>query len=308
MLLAVQYWDHSTYEANKCHGPFVAEWGCCCAPWHPSILGHEIRSAHYSFFWLMIYQDSIRAILTGISTEEVPFVSNITTGHTLVELKDKLFKHYHHARRFPAKAIFPSNIPENVQCLTSYEPIMDQTSNLANWVIDNKGPNTKYFVREIFENLHRTEIIVHARASGYKDFKYGFYGNNDSKPLSIKIDVKSLGTTQICVPPPVGNFDQDLAIHPFWKFNAKIYLRTGVADWEKLSPFKEDINGTFIRDPNGIIFDHQVEHSKLLTYNNESDVNQVCLALKDHLPVGRHVLSIVATTADNIFISTLLIP
>ena len=268
----------------------------------------------------MIYQDAIRAILTGISAEkqpftrdisaeEQPFVSNITTtGHTLQELKDKLFKHYHHARKFPEKPIFPSNIPENVQCLTSYEPIIDQTSNLANWVIDNKGPNTKYFVRDIFENLHRTEIVVHARAGGYKDFKYGFYGNNDSKPLSIKIDVKALGTTQICVPPPVGNFDQNLAIHPFWRFNAKIYLRTGVADWDKLSPFKEDINGTFIPDPNGKIFDHQVEHSKLLSYNNVSDVNQVCLALKDHIPIGRHVLSIVATTADNIFISTLLIP
>ena len=67
------------------------------------------------------------------------------------------------------------------------------------------------------------------------------------------------------------------------------------------------ISVTAAPDPNGKIFDHQVEHSKLLSYNNVSDVNQVCLALKDHIPIGRHVLSIVATTADNIFISTLLI-
>ena len=267
----------------------------------------------------MIYQDAIRAILTGISAEkqpftrdisaeEQPFVSNITTtGHTLQELKDKLFKHYHHARKFPEKPIFPSNIPENVQCLTSYEPIMDQTSNLANWVVDNNGPNEKYFIRDIFENLHRTEIVIDARASGYKDFKYGFYGNNDSKPLSIKINVKAVGTTQICVPPIMGNEDPETSLKPFWLFGAEIYLRTHVADWEELSPFKEDSNGNFVRDKNGKIFDHQVEHSKLLSYN-ESDVYQVCLALKDPIPIGRHVLSIVATTMDKIFISTLLIP
>ena len=307
MLLAVQYWRHSTYGANKCYGPFIAKWGCCGVSWHPSILGHEIRSAHYSFFWLMIYQDAIRGIMAEMSNEKQLHSFTAKIGPTLEELRDKIIRNNRRERKIPAKAIFPSNIPENVQCLTSYEPIMDQTSNLANWVVDNNGPNEKYFIRDIFENLHRTEIVIDARASGYKDFKYGFYGNNDSKPLSIKIDVKAVGTTQICVPPIMGNEDPETSLKPFWLFGAEIYLRTHVADWEELSPFKEDSNGNFVRDTNGKIFDHQVEHSKLLSYN-ESDVYQVCLALKDPIPIGRHVLSIVAKTLDKIFISTLLIP
>ena len=255
----------------------------------------------------MIYQDAIRTILASMRKKELSIPFNATEGHTLEELKDKLIRNKHRERKFPVKAIFPSTLPENVQCLTSYEPITDQKSNLINWVVDNNGPNEKYFLRDIFENLHDTEIVIHARANGYKDYKYGFYGNHDSKPLSIKIDVKAIGTTRICVPPIMGNEDPETSLKPFWLFNAKIYLRTDVADWGKLSPFKEDINGKFIRNPKGKIFDHQVEHSKLLSYNI-SDAFEVCLALKDQIPIGRHVLSIVATTADNIFISTLLIP
>ena len=305
-LLAAQYWRHSTYDGNKCHGPFVATWECCSLHWHPSILGHEIRSAHYSFFLLMIYQDAIRAILTAVEKKEESFTSSVTTGYTFEELRDKIYNHYHRKRKYPSEALFPSNIPQDVQCLTSYEPIMDQKANLVHWVVDNNSPNAEYFVKDIFENLYNKSIVILARLSGYKDFKYGYYGNMNSKPLSIKINVKAAGTTQICIPPPLSNKYPSL-IKPFWMVDAKIYLKTNVANWDNLSLFTDGANGTLVRNVTGEIFSHQIEHSKLLSYNL-SDVKDVCLALREEIPIGRHVLSIMATTTDNIFVSTLLIP
>jgi hypothetical protein len=56
-------WSHSHYEAYKCHGPYVKNWACCSASWHPSLLGHELRAAHYSYFWLLIFKDALNGLL-----------------------------------------------------------------------------------------------------------------------------------------------------------------------------------------------------------------------------------------------------
>ena len=50
---------HSGHEKYKCLGPYVSKWGCCSASWHPSLLGHELRAAHYSFVWLQILINAI---------------------------------------------------------------------------------------------------------------------------------------------------------------------------------------------------------------------------------------------------------
>lgn len=45
--------------AYKCLGPYIPDWGCCSAPWHPSLKGHELRAGHHALLWLFILHDAV---------------------------------------------------------------------------------------------------------------------------------------------------------------------------------------------------------------------------------------------------------
>jgi hypothetical protein len=60
---------HTSHEQYKCRGPYVSKWGCCSASWHPSLLGHELRAAHYSFFWLLVLNSAISDLQEKIKVE-----------------------------------------------------------------------------------------------------------------------------------------------------------------------------------------------------------------------------------------------
>lgn len=48
-------------------GPYVKDWferdGKGILPWHPSRLGHELRAAHYAYFWTLIFKDALDSML-----------------------------------------------------------------------------------------------------------------------------------------------------------------------------------------------------------------------------------------------------
>ena len=46
----LQFFDHYHYEKYKCLGPYVADWGCCSASWHPSLLGIMVYTEFNNVF------------------------------------------------------------------------------------------------------------------------------------------------------------------------------------------------------------------------------------------------------------------
>ena len=47
----IQLFQHSSHEGYKCMGPYVKEWQCCSASWHPSLLGsHFFISSYFTFY------------------------------------------------------------------------------------------------------------------------------------------------------------------------------------------------------------------------------------------------------------------
>jgi hypothetical protein len=55
----IQTFWHQDHEMYKCLGPYIPDWGCCSAPWHPSLQGHELRAAHHALLWLLVLYDSV---------------------------------------------------------------------------------------------------------------------------------------------------------------------------------------------------------------------------------------------------------
>lgn len=156
-------------------------------------LRHELRASHYSFFWLLIYKDAINSILNNpVPLEEV---SALVLKHIDSE-----------AKHLPIKAIFKSSIgsefTDNIQCFTSFQPVFDTSANLFSLIVPAPaGDSRPPFKSDIFENFMEPQIIVKAKSRGYLDYKIVLFGNNQSNPLSFKINVKNEGYGFLCSPP-----------------------------------------------------------------------------------------------------------
>ena len=277
----------------------MSTWGCCSASWHPSILGHELRASHYSFFWLGVYKDALESILTNLKKEE-----SVSTQLSIV------LKHTHHERKHTQdKALYPSSFSDDIQCITAFHPIANKDSDLELSVINN-NVDKKAFKKDVFESLMDANIVAHAMAAGYKDFKYMFYGNSDSKPLSIKVHIKKTGVVFICQPPGVWGRNPD-KFKNLWNSGVKAYLTSNVDNFHTLE--KMYFNGTVLNEKssgNSHIFDFKPEKSKELKLLNDkpNDSQSVCSYFTETFPTGYHVLTLVPADSNNIMISTLLLP
>jgi hypothetical protein len=185
----VQVWDHTRYEKYKCHGPYLKSWQCCSASWHPSLLGHEIRAAHYSYFWLLIYKEALQAVKKKLTEEK-----NIKLAI------QKLQKHRELKYILPPEVMYKTDFSDNMQCLTTFMPRADPDSDFLQFIIKN-GDERPPFKREIIENFMDEGIVKKATKQGYKDFKYMMYGNIESSPLSLTINVAKAGIAFMCSPP-----------------------------------------------------------------------------------------------------------
>eukprot|EP00602_Paraphysomonas_sp_CaronLab_P001966 CAMPEP_0185021022 /NCGR_PEP_ID=MMETSP1103-20130426/3684_1 /TAXON_ID=36769 /ORGANISM="Paraphysomonas bandaiensis, Strain Caron Lab Isolate" /LENGTH=466 /DNA_ID=CAMNT_0027552295 /DNA_START=242 /DNA_END=1639 /DNA_ORIENTATION=+ len=220
----IQVWNHGHYEEYKCHGPYIPDWGCCSAPWHPSKLGHELRAAHFSFFWLLIFKDAINTILSHSD-------QNLEGFQALVEKHIKAEVHH-----IPPAPIYPS--PYNgVQCYTSFQPRANDDFSLEGLVLRNND-GSKGFELAIFEMLTDPNIIKKAKSQGYRDFKYMLYGNKESGPLSLSAKVTAPGNSFICQPP--GNWGKvPKGFKNFWECDTEFYLTENVKDKDSFSFKKE---------------------------------------------------------------------
>lgn len=293
----VQLWDHTSYASYKCTGPYIAEWhNSGVASWHPSKLGHELRAAHYAYFWLLILQDAVVDLKNNLTGSAAKSIIAVTAGvKKHIELERK---------HIPPKPVYAGafyTYPDSMQCLTTYEPKHDPDADLRRWVVGGlAGQGTaggKAWTPKIFEEMTDPGIIAKARSRGYRDFKHMLYGNKNSAPLSIKINIgKAMsGTGFLCQPP--GNWGKlPRGFKNFWEVGTEVYLTADTKDPTTEQPFEFSPSGP---------------RTTKLAYTNRrpKDTQTICVDFAPfQFPAGQHILTIVAKAEENIMISTLLLP
>ena len=218
VVTGIQLWDHTSYQDYKCLGPYIKEWqNPGVASWHPSALGHELRAAHYAYFWLLILKDAVIELQKNLTTSSFAAVYAAVKKHERRE-----------TGHVPAKPIYASDFSDNMQCLTTFEPRHDPLARLTDYVIPS-GDDRPPFKSSIFEELTEPRIINKARERGYKDFKHMLFGDKDSSPLSVRIRVQASGTAFLCQPP--GNWGKlPSGFKNFWEAGTKVYLTRNLPD------------------------------------------------------------------------------
>ena len=274
----VQTFTHDQYENYKCYGPYNADWGCCAASWHPSIKGHELRADHHAYFWLLVFRDALTKL------------SKIENLEKTLQVVSKHIKSEH--KHIPAQPIHKSPFNNGLTCYTTFLPIRDESLSLYNLVLpqaSSSNNNKKQFQSEIMENFVKKEIIEKAKAQGYLDFKRTLYGNNESLPLSLKLEVIHEGIVHICEPPGTWGKLPDGFTNFYKNFASKAFLTTDITTYDN---FKFDV--------------HKSREIKIIDLNKGSQYP--CAELEGKLTPGKYVLTIVPMVTDSIMISYLIIP
>lgn len=282
---AIQVFDHNHYASYKCKGPYVAGWGCCSASWHPSLLGHELRAAHYSYFWLHIYRDALISIAQR--SESLEELLKLSESHMIKQQDKKLLP----------EVIHKLNFTDGMRCFTSFRPIHDPSLDLATLIVasdlSNRNITTKggplSFQREVMEKFGSPDSLEKAKQRGYLDYKYCYYGDKKSRPWSIKLQVKSPGKVIVCQPPGVWG-RMPSGFQDFWSAGTIFHLTKDVSLNEQ-SSWRFD-SGMAVQ----------------LKYHHIADKMPLCVATANDVATGDHILTIEATSTSKIMISFVLIP
>ena len=284
----IQVWNHRHYEVYKCRGPYIPDWGCCSASWHPSLKGHELRAAHHSFYWLIILKEALINIQNKLLNDKIDL------NQQLLEIDLHIEKEINHV---PSAPMYESYYSNNMQCYTTFEPRFWDKGDLRSYVISS-GDNKQKWSDKIIESIQQQNIIDKAKKTGYTDFKYMLYGNKENTPLSLKITIEkdNKGTFFLCEPP--GNWGKlPGGFTTLWDEGAtEVYITLNV-----------DEN---ITNNDKFNFDNGKKSSKL-TYTNRkpTDSQIICVDFAPYnLPKGHHVITIVPKKDENIMISMLILP
>ena len=295
-LVSVQLWDHSLYEVYKCQGPYVSDWQGRNAKWHPSVNGHKLRAAHHSFFWLVALSNAITSLLN----DQPKNIENMSEKDekTVDEIDLPL-------------PLVVSNISDNIQCFTNYEPRTERQNSLhaiivggraiQDFTIDltstrrhsDKGTSTDSigWHTELYEALVAKKNIPMISKMGHLDFKVVMYGNAASGPLSFLITTRhSDGNIFICEAPGIWGKMMNGYTH-LYESSLEVFV-TNVS--------KDNIDTS-------VSFNFRQEHAIKMEYSH-SKVDELCIQLLHKLPLGRYVLTIIPRSNKRVTIATLLIP
>lgn len=280
----IQLWNHEYYAPYKCMGPYIPNWGEGAASWHPSVPGHEIRAAHFSYFWLLIYKDAIETII-----EELAGTASTTESLTVLHAKelkhiDQEHKYVPHSPVHTMGAPFPP-ISDKLRCYTTFDPVADLSLKLDTLVIPS-GTNKPAFTHANIDEVDHAGTIQQARQRGYKDYKVVYHGNNENDPLSLKIKIVNEGNIWMCGPAGVwGKFPN--GYQQFWEVNTEFYL----------SPSSSNF-----------VFDK--EKAKLFKYvhRKPDDTQTICVDFTEPIKPGDYVLTVVPVSEKKIMIAYILLP
>lgn len=280
----IQLWLHNHYEPYKCRGPYIADWGCCSASWHPSKLGHELRASQFSFFWALIFKDALNELLESVKK-----------GDSLIDVMAKIEKKQHSEVKYmPTLPIFNSepSFEDHLSCYTTFQPLGDPSLDLQKLVVKNGGFGKGFTFHNIDEVEHK-DTIKRARERGYKDFKTILSGNKEDGPLSLKIKVNKRGTGFLCEPAGVwGHFPKGYT--SFWKTGTKIYIN-------------ENINAEEA-DAGNFVFNADKAKEVLYTNQNPKDSQTICVNFDEKLTPGTHVLTIAPASDQKVMVAYLVLP
>jgi len=285
--VGIQVWNHRHYEAYKCNGPYIPDWGCCSASWHPSIKGHELRAAHHSFFWLTILKVAILEIK-----------EKMASGHSLQAQYKTISLHIHkEGNHMPKEPLNPAPyFSDNMQCLTTFQPRAWDKGDLRKYIVSS-GDGKPAWKENIFEELTDPKIISKAKATGYSDFKFMLHGNADNTNLSLKLTFANdqlKGTFMMCEPP--GNWGKlPAGFTTLWEGLTEVYITLNVDQ--------------AVLDSDTFKFDTSKATKLSYTNRNPKDSQVVCVDFSPYmLPKGTHVLTVVPKSSSRVMISTLVLP
>ena len=274
----MQFFTHSGYEKYKCKGPYIDEWGCCSASWHPSHTGHALRAAHHAYTWLTIWKTALI---------EMSFEKKLFDNKAYKPLERHL-----KPIQIPKHNLYDNLLGNGkIQCFTDFEPHYDISANLTNIVIHSNWK--KSIMETIFEPASR--IVENAKRKGYKDFKWLLYGSKEDGPLYLDINVYKQGHIMLCQPPGSWGKIPDSFASLWHNETVDIYI----------TPNIEKIN------KDNFQFTTEIK-AKSIQYHvinpRPKDGQSVCGYTDKEVPIGSHVLTLYPLTTKIMMLSVILIP
>lgn len=267
----------------------MKQWSSGNAPWHPSVLGHQVRAAHFSFVWLHVWRSSLKSILARLHQASP---SNIVSMPVLEKLSRETLEAiapYLNAKL--PRHIWNSEISDHAQCFTSFSPRTKQNMSLAALVISgmeglDAGLDRPGWRSVVFESLMDSNYLKQAKDEGYIDRKYSLRGNDLSGVLKLSLKLQNRGKIILCEPPGVWGKYPDGYSH--------IWNRDDL-DIKVLS-----------RAPNNFFNFWKRKIHLLIDIIHEHE--SVCIVSKDSFDKGDYELSLHPKTERMILLSTVIIP
>lgn len=179
----IQTFTHSRHTDYACLGPYIKEWEKGAASWHPSVIAHRLRASHHAYFWLLIWQEALKELLSLASHRSVEAI-----------LKDV---EHHQATLYPPMhpAIHKSTYVDDMKCYTDYEPKATEGISLKERAVAGLAAEESqkgwHFI--IYEDLVDKHLVQNSHKQGYLDFKKLMYGNVESGPLSLSVSTARAG-------------------------------------------------------------------------------------------------------------------
>lgn len=126
----IQTFQHVKHTAYACLGPYIKTWMKGAASWHPSVIGHRLRAAHHSYFWLLILRDAISELIQLASHRALDAIAKDVEKH---------LNHYYPSHM--SAPAHPSPFLDDMQCFTDYEPRSIRNSSLKDLVVQGLADN-----------------------------------------------------------------------------------------------------------------------------------------------------------------------
>jgi len=291
---AIQTFKHHHYDDKKvyrCQGPYHKDWGVGTVSWHPSVIGHQLRADHHTYFWLSVWRDAIADILQTIATKES------ATPETMLRETRKHLDSMLHAHRMPSTIKYQSNISDSMRCFTNYEPKHDRSASINEHVVsglkkENSGKGWEDTVLEALNSNWKEGILKKHVASGYLDYKNILVADPDAGPLSIKMTIRKNAPFFICEPTMFMGKMIASTDH-FWLLKPLVYVTENVADTTS--------------------FVFAASSAKRMSYTHVTSTGggqgEICVQTDAGVPPGSHVLTIVPTHKEKkLMLATLMFP
>ena len=278
------------YLEYKCQGPYIKAWSSGNAAWHPSVLGHSLRAAHYSFVWLHVWRNAmvdIRMSLKRESSLSSPFISMPLLEKMSHEAIKEMSPYL--SNKLPAR-LWESAIPDQARCFTSFSPRALVGMSLESLISSglegpDSGPDLPGWRFEVFEALMDADYLKVSKRRGYLDTKTAVFGNDLSGAITLELNLHNSGKITLCEPPAVWGKYPDGFGHVWNPDDVSINI---------LSKAQKSFFSTGLRKTQTFRYVHE----------HESD----CLSSKVAYSKGSYTISLLPRSEKYILLSSVIVP